>query len=311
MNMTSESERRRACPVCGERQLAQFLEKGSLRLVRCAHCSMVYSEAVPEDIASGLFYQQRPFYLSPEKLKSDYAPVRFERELRLFRRWCQTGAVLDVGCSTGAFLHQLEKRYPGSYDVLGTDVAGPALDYAASRGQPVIRENFLDVDFPAKRFDAITFWAVMEHLVDPQQFLTRAAEILKPGGHCFILVPNLKSLAVRLVGSKYRYIMAEHLNYFTSATLKVFASRSDNLEIIASGSFHFNPVVIWQDLWFPQPSVPDEARGRLLKRTTAWKENRLLKPLTALYGGVERMLGAVGLADNLWIVLRKRELPGA
>src|SRR6266478_799468 len=185
MNVTSESESPRACPVCGERQPARFWEKGSLRLVHCSRCSMVYSEAVTEDLASGLFYQQRPFYLSPEKLVGDYAPVRFERELRLFRRWCQAGAVLDVGCSTGAFLHQLEKRYPGNYDVLGTDVAGPALDYAASRGLSVLRENFLDLDFRAQRFDAITFWAVMEHLAAPQQFLTRAAEILKPGGHCF------------------------------------------------------------------------------------------------------------------------------
>jgi len=266
---------------------------------------MVYAEAVAEELVSGVFYQRRPFYLSAEKLESDYAPVRFERELRLFRQWCRAGAVLDVGCSTGAFLHQLLKRYPGSYDVLGTDVAGPALDHAESRGVPVLRQDFLDVDFGAKRFDAITFWAVMEHLVKPQQFLTKAADILKPGGHCFVLVPNLESLAVRLLGPKYRYIMAEHLNYFTSATLNAFVSRRQSLEILASGSCHFNPVVIWQDFWSPQPSVSDEARGRLLKRTTTWKQNRLLKPIQAIYGGAERVLGAVGLADNLWMVLRK------
>src|SRR5690242_14880593 len=147
MNVTSGSERLRPCPVCGERRPAPFWEKGSLRLVRCSCCSMVYAEAVAEEMASGVFYQRRPFYLSTEKLESDYAPVRFERELRLFRQWCGAGVVLDVGCSTGAFLFQLIKRYPGNYDVLGTDVAGSALDHAESRGVPVLREGFLDVNF--------------------------------------------------------------------------------------------------------------------------------------------------------------------
>jgi 2-polyprenyl-3-methyl-5-hydroxy-6-metoxy-1,4-benzoquinol methylase len=270
---------------------------------------MVYADSVAEELASGSFYQRRPFYLSPEKLESDYAPVRFERELRLFRRWCPAGAVLDVGCSTGAFLHQIKTRFPETYEVLGTDVVGDALDYAESRGLPVLRQDFLAFDFRAKRFDAVTFWAVMEHLVCPREFLNKAAEILKPGGHCFILVPNLNSLAVRLLGPKYRYIMAEHLNYFSSETLKAFASRHAELEIVASGSGHFNPVVIWQDGWSRQSSVPDEARARLLKRTTAWKQHGLLKPLKALYGGFERILSAAGLADNLWIVLRKRQSP--
>src|SRR5260370_26587915 len=41
----------------------------------------------------------------------------------------------------------------------------------------------------------------------------------------FILVPNMASLAVRLLGTKYRYIFAEHLNYFTPRTLGQFAGR--------------------------------------------------------------------------------------
>ena len=267
---------------------------------------MVFAETVAEELASGLFYRNRPFYLSPPKLESDYAPVRYERELRLFRSWCAAGEVLDVGCSTGGFLHQLGKRFPKDYNLLGIDLPSAALDYARSRGVPVNSQSFLDLDLGSRRFDAVTFWAVLEHVPHPKAFLEKAGRVLKRGGYCFILVPNLKSLAIRLLGPKYRYIMAEHLNYFTPATLKVFAQRQDDLEIMHSGSTHFNPVVIWQDCWRGQAGVPDEDRASLLKTTTAWKQAPLLKPIKLAYDGLERALAWMDLADNLTMVLRKK-----
>jgi 2-polyprenyl-3-methyl-5-hydroxy-6-metoxy-1,4-benzoquinol methylase len=274
-----------------------------MRIVRCRSCAMVYSDEVREPFASGAFYKDRPLYLLPEKLRSDYADVRFERELRLFQRWCARGAVLDVGCSTGGFLRQLITRYPEDYTVLGCDLPAAALDYAASQGVPVTRERFLEIK--GKRFDAITFWAVLEHLPDPKKFLTHAAHLLKPGGLCFVLTPNLQSLAVRLLGRRYRYIMPEHLNYFTLGTLVAVASLQA-LEVVGRGSTHFNPAVIWQDLLTSRLTVPDAERAKLLERTTAWKQNRWLTSLRCLYRGVELCLGALSLADNIFVVLQKR-----
>src|SRR2546421_533442 len=194
----------RPCPLCDQRQAQKIWEKQSVTVVRCGGCSMAYADPVAEELKSGWFYEHRSYYLSPEKLDSDYAPVRFQRELRLFRRWCASGRVLDVGCSTGAFLYQLKTRYAGIYQVLGIDTAGSALDYAESRGVPVCRQGFLEGKLDQERFHAVTFWAVLEHLVEPKKFLAKAAEVLEPGGDCFILTPDLRSLAVRLVGGKYR-----------------------------------------------------------------------------------------------------------
>jgi 2-polyprenyl-3-methyl-5-hydroxy-6-metoxy-1,4-benzoquinol methylase len=267
---------------------------------------MVYADPVSQELASGAFYEARPLYLMPEKLAGDYAPVRFERELRLFRSWCPDGSVLDAGCSTGAFLFQLKARHGGDYEVVGTDVAGPALDYAESRGVPVRRGDFLQMDWAGRGFDAVTFWAVFEHLADPGTFLQKAAEILKPGGHCFVLVPNTRSLAVRLLGSRYRYVMREHLNYFDEDTLRTFVKREPRFQIVHVGYSHFNPMVIWQDLWSRPHEVTDEARVRLLKRTTGWKQDPRLRPIKRAHAAIEGILGALGLADNLVIVLRRR-----
>lgn len=305
----TEATRRvwRRCPLCDLEGGDSQFEKGRLRVVRCSRCAMLFANPVEAQIIQGTFYRdQAPsFCLSADKLESDYAPVRFGRELRWLRRYCRAGTVLDVGCSTGAFLHELRRRWPEDYEVLGTDVAGPALDYAERHGVPVMRAPFLEQDFARQRFDAITFWAVLEHLNEPGKFLAKAASLLQPDGCCFVLVPNMQSLTVRCVGNRYRYFMPEHLNYFTADALRRLVAREPKLTVVTMKSTHFNPIVLWQDLWQKRPGVPEVERARLLKRTTAWKQNALLAPLRLAYGAVERVLGGLGLADNLVAVLRR------
>jgi 2-polyprenyl-3-methyl-5-hydroxy-6-metoxy-1,4-benzoquinol methylase len=320
----------RDCPVC-DGNAAQFhWQKSDLRIVRCGGCGMVYANPVPSEMANGEFYDEagKDYYLSPAKLESDYADVRFERELRLFHDQCPRGAVLDVGCSSGAFLFQLRKRWPTDYRILGTDVSGPPLDYAASRGVPVVRGGFLEKDFsrqpgapasgPARPqssmqqagsetgapFDAVTFWAVIEHLAEPKRFLEKAHSLLKPGGLCFVLVPNLRSLAIRLLRVKYRYVYAQHLNYFSTQTLDRLGT-SIGFDVVKTRYSHFNPIVIWQDWRGGGREVSNVERGELLKQTTAMKQKARIRPVKLLYGLAEGTLATIGLADNVVVVLRK------
>jgi 2-polyprenyl-3-methyl-5-hydroxy-6-metoxy-1,4-benzoquinol methylase len=268
---------------------------------------MVYADPIDQDWATGVNYDRlaNPFYLSDDKLQGDYSPVRFERELRLFHKFCDRGRVLDVGCSTGAFLFQLLSRFPDAYEVIGSDVAGPALDYAEQKGVRVTRGSFLGLDFGQTRFNAITFWAVMEHLASPLDFLTKASSLLEPAGFCFVLVPNLQSLAVRLLGTKYRYVFPQHVNYFSGTTLKRFAANVPELRITWFGGTHFNPLVIWQDWRGDGAFVPDIARAKLLTRTTAYKRNPALKPARIALRLMESALARMNMADNVVVVLQK------
>jgi 2-polyprenyl-3-methyl-5-hydroxy-6-metoxy-1,4-benzoquinol methylase len=269
---------------------------------------MIYANPVEEVLATGTFYDHlaAPFYLSPDKLAGDYSPVRFARELKLFRRFCPRGEILDVGCSTGAFLYQIKKQFAGSYETTGIDVAGPALDYAEQKGVRVLRESFLTKDFANRAFSAVTFWAVMEHLMNPREFLSKTATILQPSGYCFVLVPNFQSLAMRLLGKKYRYILPQHVNYFTRSTLQRLVKMEPRFEIIYCSSTHFNPLVIWQDWRRSGKSVADGDRAKLLKRTSGYKQNPVLKPIKIALTATEAVLAKLNMADNLVVVLRNK-----
>jgi 2-polyprenyl-3-methyl-5-hydroxy-6-metoxy-1,4-benzoquinol methylase len=267
---------------------------------------MQYMDPVRSEYATGKYYDEEAasYYLSPAKLQSDYSRVRFERELRLFRKYCQGGDVLDVGCGSGAFLHQLNARFPGAYRVLGTDVSGPPLDYAESKGVPVLRGDFVKQGFGDRKFDAVTLWAVAEHLLEPARFLEKVNTLLRPGGSCFVLVPNMNSLAARMLGPRYRYIYPQHLNYFTASTLRQLAERC--FVPVETRYTHFNPVVIWQDWRTGGAEVTNAERGELLKRTTAYKQNAALGPIRAIYRLTEQMLKFVRMTDNVALVVRKK-----
>jgi SAM-dependent methyltransferase len=266
---------------------------------------MFFVRSIAQSLASGDLYKTSLYHLSTDKLESDYAPVRFDRELALFRQFCPAGSVLDVGCSTGAFLYQLISRWPDLYRVSGMDVALASVEFASAKGLTVNCGHFVDWDFCGEKFDAVTFWAVLEHLVSPKASLVKAADILKVGGHCVLLVPNARSLAIRLLGHRYRYIMPEHLNYFSPVTMRLFAALEPRFTIRCLTGIHFNPIVLWQDWRSGGRPVPESERAQLLKQTTTWKQHPHRKSLKLLYRTCDRLLSRWQLADNLAVVLQR------
>jgi hypothetical protein len=80
-----------------------------------------------------------------------------------------------------------------------------------------------------------------------------------------------------------------------------------HFSVVEASSTHFNPIVIWQDRRGGGKEVSNRERGQLLQRTTSYKQNPLLRPVKALYALTEKTLGRLSLADNLVVVLRKRD----
>lgn len=107
------------------------------------------------------------------------------------------GAVLDVGAGYGSFVMLARER---GFDAVGTEIAPFEVDFSRRRVQRE-RPNddpasvFLDGGIfnhalDAQRFDAVTFWNVLEHIENVDGVLGRAAALLKPGGAIYIICPN-------------------------------------------------------------------------------------------------------------------------
>lgn len=79
---------------------------------------------------------------------------------------------------------------------------------------------------PQSFFDVVTAWDVVEHVPHPLRFMRLAAGLLRQGGLLFVNVPDLDSLASRLLGARWPALLPEHLNYFNRRSLKLCGERA-------------------------------------------------------------------------------------
>jgi SAM-dependent methyltransferase len=127
------------------------------------------------------------------------------------------GALLDVGCSTGAFL---TAAVQDGWEVTGIEPSAWLAAQARARSGAEVHEcSFEDWPLPARPFDAITMWDVLEHVEDPRAVLAKAGRALRSGGILGLNVPNIASLPARCMGRRWPLILPEHTYYFTPASL--------------------------------------------------------------------------------------------
>ncbi len=125
---------------------------------------------------------------------------------------------LDVGAGSGRFSRQLAK-FGFKPTLIDLD---PRAERAAARiaGVQFYRTAFEDLT-DLGPYDAIIMSQVLEHSLDPVDWLRRAATILSPGGVLAVAVPNFGGI-YRLLGDRDPFIIPPvHLNFFTAASLRM------------------------------------------------------------------------------------------
>ena len=110
--------------------------------------------------------------------------------------------ILDVGCAQGTLALLLAEQ---GHRVIASDLRQPFLDYASSRyEQGTIRfvcGNAMETDFKAS-FDLIFANQILEHLVQPVEFVSHLADYLRPGGTLVLSTPISSIFATLSLRSK-------------------------------------------------------------------------------------------------------------
>ncbi len=79
------------------------------------------------------------------------------------------------------------------------------------------------------RYDAVTLFDLIEHLVDPERSLEQIASVLQPGGVLGVKTPNLDCPEADVFGRHYHSLKREHLSFFSADSLTA-AARAAGLE---------------------------------------------------------------------------------
>lgn len=116
--------------------------------------------------------------------------------------------LLDIGCGGGLLSEPMARL---GAEVLGADAAPRNIPVAQLHAQ----QSGLDIDYRVttaedlaamgEQFDVVLNMEVVEHVADPQAFLTTCQTLLKPGGLliCSTLNRNAKSFAMAIVGAEW------------------------------------------------------------------------------------------------------------
>jgi 2-polyprenyl-3-methyl-5-hydroxy-6-metoxy-1,4-benzoquinol methylase len=126
--------------------------------------------------------------------------------------------LLEIGCGAGELLVQAQQK---GFEVRGIEFSSSSVAVANSRlGRTAVEAGTLEtMNIPRQHFDVVVGCDVVEHVRDPQAFLARVYECLKPGGMVFLITPSPDSLSRKLLGRHWMEYKTEHLFYFSKASL--------------------------------------------------------------------------------------------
>ena len=133
--------------------------------------------------------------------------------------------LLDIGCGTGAFLHQLEKEKP-NYRLIGLEPSASGCERARTQTHATIIEG--DVLNLSSLTDELFQIAdigvcseVIEHVDDPVLFLRECKQLLKPTGVIIITVPGgFRSAYDKHIGHRQHYSKRQLMTTLLNAGYK-------------------------------------------------------------------------------------------
>lgn len=217
------------CPVCLGDQLDPYIHIPRLNftsritkgdILKCLSCNTFSLFPFPtrEDIKElyqdlGVFsnvpanpFANRFLFKQYEYLYREYADgTRFVTKTCLRLAKAARPRVLDIGCGRGILLSKFKRYLPT------TEICGIDLDPGARENAPVeLRDNILigaveDIP-PERKFDIITAQFVIEHILEPVQFLDRIHTLLAADGCVMLSTPDIGSRKAKALKAKWDLI---------------------------------------------------------------------------------------------------------
>lgn len=217
------------CPICNSRTLRKVYSFNEFAVMRCQTCdnswrTNMYTKEMIVQMYCEEDYDQHPFFAFAKQETEKPTGSRFknfQRALGYLESAVGKGRLLDVACGSGAFLAMAQQR---GWDVYGLEISTALCNICRENTNAVLyNDSFEDADLPRGAFDAITFWDIIEHVLDPVAFIEKAHSLLRPGGVMLFCTPDedsmlagVASVLYKLTGTRYSYpALALHPRYHT------------------------------------------------------------------------------------------------
>lgn len=222
------------CRICGKETYAfvrissdelsePFLDRmlrsqvPELKLRRCRHCGCLWANDARQDheVLAKAYERVTDSYFDSQENDSRY--LRFYKWLEQLAKGHISGrSILDVGCGDGIFLSALSDEW----DKQGLEPSASGTSLASTRNLDVASAT-LDTSPRQYQVDLISALDVIEHVIDPHEFIDSMKRHLRPGGVVLLLTGDADSFAARIAGPQWSYLRwCGHISIFSKFGLQ-------------------------------------------------------------------------------------------
>ena len=226
------------CILCNSSNFQELFQGKNWKALKCKKCGLVKIDREVENVSYDFYHRDEDY----KKLEQHFKNI-FQKRVNIIKKYIErAGKVLEIGCSNGVMLDIFKSE---GFETWGVEPSENA-EFAIDKGHKVFQTVFEKVNFRTK-FDLIVMNHTLGHLENPLLVLKKAHSLLEKGGLLLIDVPNFDSLASRILGKYWQYLLPlEHNFQFTKQSLtKMFVKAG--FEVVhfesRSGMFEFaNPL---------------------------------------------------------------------
>jgi SAM-dependent methyltransferase len=261
------------CPICSSAKTLFLLNVYGWPIHECEACGVGFVWPQPSKELLQNFYSADYWshYMGSEEplyMRAELTSHIFRRQAQCFDRIMKgrrEARVLDIGAGDGTMLRLLT-------DIGYRNVYGVDLDETnARRAREHLNVNVEACDFlnfSEKGWDAITLWAVVEHLKDPVAYLQHARTLINPGGIFILMTGDNSSAHAWIQGRLDMWVYPpEHLFYFTKESLRQLFEQA--------GYSHFKSQLQFQSKWkeavLYSTRILQAVKTRLNPRARFWR----------------------------------------
>jgi 2-polyprenyl-3-methyl-5-hydroxy-6-metoxy-1,4-benzoquinol methylase len=209
----------RHCPICKNEDSFKFERTlNNYSLFKCKSCHFVFSDISDNEVlkVNSTFANEVDASYQENQTGIDKIWFRYFAK-KVSKKLPNRGKLLDIGCGNG-FLLSILKDF--GWELYGNDLSPWAQKYADKYSYKVYNQSIETLNLK-NEFDCIVSTSTFEHVINPLEHLSAIIEALKPGGFCWITIPNYGSLSIRLNISRFDFNQPPfHVNYFTPKSLK-------------------------------------------------------------------------------------------
>lgn len=193
------------CSVCGSPQVYHYKKIDDVQVYQCRKCLLAFIDPKTPRKNTSHIYDFDDYKKREVQFRS-----RYEKTVRLLKRYAHGKTVLEVGAGFGLLSSILEKM---GYIM---DALEPYVTphYLKDTKVHIIKKTFTAyAKSTIKKYDAIILYDVIEHTDDPKGMVLLFKKLLKKNGIVLIQTPNyLSTMAARV--KKWSWWMIEDHRVF-------------------------------------------------------------------------------------------------